>query len=143
MDVAQLGEGDVVTAVQSWLADGSDLAEAAEGRFFGHGLPDDQAPEMPRTCVVVTDAGGFTDDLPEAMDRARLDIRTYGGSRDEAKRLAVMVRARMRELTRTVRHGVVVSAAKRVGGYIPYTEPVGGWPAVLRSYLVAYAEEAA
>lgn len=142
MDIAELGQGDVVTAVQSWLADGGALAEAAEGRFFGHGLPDDEAQSMPRACVVITDAGGYTDDLPEAMDRGRVDIRAYGETRDVAKRVAVLVRARMRELTRTVRHGVVLSAASRVGGYIPYSEPIGGWPAVLRSYLVPYVEEA-
>lgn len=138
-DVA-LNEGDCVVAVQEWLADGVALAEAVEGRFFGHGLPDDEAPFMPRSCVVITDAGGYADDLPEEMDRSRLDIRAYAATLDQAKTIAVLVRGRMRELSRSVRNGIVISAATRVGGYIPYREPVGDWPAVLRSYLVPFSD---
>lgn len=139
MDV-ELNVGDVVVAVKEWLADGPDLAEATEGRIFGHSLPDDEASAMPRPCVVVHDAGGFVDDLPEAMDRARLDVKSYGATRDQAITVAVLVRRRMRELTRTTRNGVQISAASRVGGFIPLTEPIGAWPGFLRSYLVPYAE---
>ncbi len=135
-----LNQGDVVVAVQGWLADGEAIAEATEGRLFGHGLPASEATQMPRPCIVITEAGGYADDLPEEMDRARLDIRAYAVTLDQAKSLAVLVRERMRELSRAVRNGIVISAATRVGGYIPYREPVGDWPAVLRSYLVPYSD---
>lgn len=135
-----LAEGDVAVAIKEWLLDGEAIAEAAEGRVFGHELPDDEAPAMPRTCVVVSHAGGFTDDLPQEMDRARVDIRSYGATPDQAVAMAVLVRRRMRELTRAVRNGVVISAVTRVGGYIPYREPIGDWPAFLRSYLVPYSD---
>jgi hypothetical protein len=138
-DVA-LNLGDCVVAVQEWLADGPELAEAVAGRVFGHGLPDDEATSMPRPCVVVTEAGGYTDDLPEEMDRARLDVRSYGATPDQAKTVAILVRRRMRELSRSVRNGIVISAPSRVGGYIPYREPIGDWPAFLRSYLVPYSD---
>lgn len=139
MSPVELNLGDVVVAVKEWLADGADLAEASEGRIFGHELPDSEAESMPRPCVVVHDAGGYVDDLPEAMDRARIDVKAYGATRDQAKSMAVLVALRMRELTRATRNDVVISGAKRAGGYIPLTEPIGAWPGVLRSYFVPYA----
>jgi len=136
----ELNEGDVVVGLKEWLADGAELAEAVEGRIFGHELPDAEAPSMPRPCVVITLAGGFTDGLPEEMDRARVDIKSYGATPDQAATVSIRVRRRMRELTRTVRNGIVISAPSRVGGYIPFREPIGDWPAFLRSYLVPFSD---
>lgn len=139
----ELGLGDAVSAYVEWLAGDAAIAEVTDnGDFiFGHELPADVAQAMPRAAIVVSDAGGFPDGLPEAMDRSRLDIRAYGATLDQAKRLAVLVRLRLKALTKwTSSLGLVVHAPVRVGGYIPLREQAGGWPLVLRSYLATYPE---
>lgn len=136
-----LGQGDVVAALVEYLLDDADLHAAVGGRGFGFELPADQADDMPRTCFVVQEAGGFHQGLPEVLDRARVDANAYGRSLDEAKAVAVMIRGRMRDLSRFVAtNGLVLLPATRSGGYIPLREEVGGWPRVLRSYLVVYDE---
>lgn len=138
-----LGQGDAVTAVIEWLADDAAL-DPLEDAIFGFELPGTEAASMPKPALVVSDAGGFANDLAEVVDRARVDIRHYGRTLDEAKAIAVLVRARMRALRRFVAsNGLVLLPAVRSGGYIPLREPIGDWPLVLRSYLVLYAEEAA
>lgn len=143
-----LGEGDAITAVVEWLSldtvlGAETLHDGDEPRIFGGELPDDEAQYMPRACIVVSDAGGFSDRLPEVLDRSRVDTRSYARTPDEAKALAVHVRRRLKELRRFVaENGVVLHPAQRAGGYIPLREPVGGWPLVLRSYLLVYDERA-
>lgn len=137
MDTAELGRGDAVVAVMEWLTDDPALMEATEDHIYGHELPDDVAADMPRTAIVVQDAGGYDDGLPEVLTRGRFDVRAYGATVDEAKRVAVLAAARMRELReRAVRNDVVLHAPRRAGGYIPLREPPHRWPLVLRSYLV-------
>lgn len=139
----ELGHGDLVSAIVEYL--GEDVAIAgltgAGARLFGWELPDSEAEAMPRLALVVSDAGGFHDRLPEVADRGRVDVRAYGATFDEAKRLAVLVRLRLKALTRwTSSLGLVVHAPTPAGGYIPLREQAGGWPLVLRSYLCVYAE---
>jgi hypothetical protein len=141
-----LGLGDSIAAHIEWLAGDSAIVEATTETnpgdlIFGHELPLNQANQMPRSCIVVSDAGGFTEGLPEVLDRSRVDVRAYGRTMDEAKRLAVLVRLRMKTLTRwTSSLGLVLHAPRPAGGYIPLREPAGGWPLVLRSYLTVYDE---
>jgi hypothetical protein len=139
----ELGVGDAVAAVVEYLGADATIAEVTGSgdRIFGWELPDDQAQSMPRAALVISDAGGFHDGLPEAMDRSRIDVRAYGATLDEAKRLAVLVRLRLKALTKwTSSLGLVLHAPLPAGGYIPLREPAGGWPLVLRSYLVTYPE---
>lgn len=144
--VAELGLGDLVSAVVEYLEEDAAIAEATADAelgqlVFGHELPRAMSDRMPMVAVVVSDAGGFADDLPEVLDRGRVDVRCYGATLDEAKRLAVLVRLRLRSLGRwTSSLGLVIHAATRSGGYIPLREQVGGWPLVLRSYLIPYDE---
>lgn len=143
IDPAELGLGDVVAAVIEWLSDDAAIAAATDGgaRIFGPELPLTEAGSMPRTAIVVSDAGGFTEGLPEVLDRGRIDVRAYGATPDEAKRLAVLVRLRLKALRRwTSTLGMVLHPATRSGGYIPLREQTGGWPLVLRSYLIPYDE---
>lgn len=141
-----LGLGDPTAALVEYLAAGSDIAEATSDadvgqRVFGFELPLEQAGRMPRTAIVIAPAGGFAERLPEVVDRVRVDVRAYAGSHDEAMRLAVLVRARLRALTRyTSTLGLVLHAVKRAGGYVPLREQAGGWPFVLRSYFVLFDE---
>lgn len=141
----ELGAGDVIAALVDYLVADDPIADATDAgdRVFGHELPDSEAQSMPRSCIVVSEAGGFADGLPEVLDRARVDVRAYGATLDQAKRLAVLVRLRMRALGRYVAaNGVLLHAASRSGGYIPLRETTGDWPLVLRSYLVPYDERA-
>lgn len=137
----ELHEGDAVAAVVEWLLADPAIAEATAGRVFGWELPATEAGSMPRPALVVSDAGGFTEGLPEVLDRTRIDTRSYGATHDQAKRLAVLVRLRLRALTRFVSSfGLVLHPARRSGGYIPLREQAGGWPLVLRSFLITYDE---
>lgn len=143
MSELELGLGDVVSAYVEYLAADPDIADAtADGTLvFGWELPDDQATHMPRSCLVVGEAGGFTQGLPEALDRSRIDVRAYGATLDQAKRLAVLVRLRLKALTRwTSSLGLVIHGPRPAGGYIPLREQAGGWPLVLRSYTGLYDE---
>lgn len=140
-----LGAGDPVSALVEWLTADTAIAEIVgedeRVRIFGWELPLVEASHMPRAALVVSAAGGFSEGLPEVLDRARIDMRAYGGSHDEAMRLAVLVRRRMRELRRFVSSlGLVLHAPVRAGGYIPLREQSGGWPLVLRSYFQPFDE---
>lgn len=133
-----LGEGDVIAAIVDYLAAG-DLVDTIDDRIFGHELPEAQADDMPRPAIVVSEAGGYADNLPEVLDRARVDFRCYGRTLDEAKRLAVIVADRMRTLRRyAASNGVLLHAPQRSGGFLPLREPAGDWPLVLRSWVVIY-----
>jgi hypothetical protein len=141
MTEPQIGVGDEVAAVIEWLVADPDLAEATDAgdRIFGWELPASEAGSMPRPAIVVSDAGGFTEGLPEVLDRSRLDIRSYGRTLDEAKRVAVLVRIRLAALHRfTGTNGTVVHGGRPAGGYIPLHERAGGWPLVLRSYFILH-----
>lgn len=131
-----LGKGDGVVAIQEWLTDDPDLMEATSDGIYGHRLPDDVASSMPKAAVVVQDAGGFEEGMPEVLDRGRYDIRSYGATVDEAKRVAVLVSRRMRAIRREVRNEMVIHAASRAGGWIPLEEPPHRWPLYLRSYEI-------
>lgn len=138
----EIGLGDVVSAYVEYLAADPAIAEAtgAGARIWGWELPDDQAQSMPRTCLVVGEAGGPGAPV-EVLDKARIDVRAYGATFDQAKRLAVLVRLRLKELTRwTSTLGLVIHGPRPAGGYIPLREPAGGWPLVLRSYVGLYDE---
>lgn len=139
-----LGEGDELTALVEWLSLDDVIREAIDDRIFGHELPDEQASVMPRACVVISNAGGFTEGLPEVLDRSRVDVRCYGATLDEAKALAVQVARRFRELRRFVAaNGTVLHPARRSGGFVPLREQIGGWPLILRSWLVVFDVQAA
>lgn len=138
------GEGQVVVATKDWLLDDSAISEATDDRGFAHELPPNQASQMPRPCFVVSAAGGFTEGLPEALDRTRHDVRAYGRTPDEAFALAVLIRRRMAALRRWVApNGLVIQGGNRQGSYIPLREQIGGWPLVLRTYLVIHPETSA
>lgn len=135
------GEGQVVVAAKDYLLADPDIAEATEDRGFAHELPPGQAASMPRPCFVVSAAGGFTEGLPEALDRTRHDVRAYGRTVDEAFALAVLIRRRFAALTRWVApNGVVIQGGNRQGSYVPLREQIGGWPLVLRTYLLIHPE---
>jgi hypothetical protein len=139
----ELGLGDAVSAMVEYLGADAAIAEVTDagGFIFGFELPATAAQAMPRAAIVVADAGGYPDGLPEAMARSRLDIRAYGATFDQAKRLAVLVRLRLKALGKwTSSLGLVLHAPVRVGGYIPLREQAGGWPLVLHSYFVTYPE---
>lgn len=138
-----IGLGDPASALVEWYAADSAIAEAtgSGARIFGFELPSTEAQAMPRAAIVVSVAGGYTEGLPEVLDRARVDVRSYGATHDEAMRLAVLVRLRMKELRRwTSSLGLVLHAPTRAGGYIPLREQGGGWPLVLRSYFQPFDE---
>lgn len=143
MTEPELGLGDAISALVEWLSADPGIAEAtgAGTRVFGWELPLAEAQHMPRCALVISDAGGFHEGLPEVMDRSRVDVRAYGATMDEAKRLAVLVRLRLKELRRWASSlGLVLHAPSPAGGYIPLREPTGGWPLVLRSYIQPYDE---
>jgi len=136
--------GDEITAILEWLGLDATIAAEFADRLFGHELPDDEAKHMPRTALVVSNAGGFGEGLPDVLDRSRVDVRIYARTLDEAKALAWHVSRRFTELRRFVAaNGVVLHPAKRSGGYIPLREQVGGWPLILRSWLLVFDVRAA
>lgn len=139
-----LGIGDPIAALIEWLALDASIDEVLDEdatRIVGKRLPLSHASLMPRACLVVAAAGGFAEGLPEVVDRVRVDVRAYGRTDDEAMRLAVLVRLRMKALRRYVSTlGTVLLSPTRTGGYIPLNEQAGGWPLVLRSYLLPFDE---
>ncbi len=141
MTEPELGLGDAISALVEFIGDDAAIAAVVGERIFGYELPLTEAGSMPRGALVISDAGGFHEGLPEVMDRSRIDVRAYGATFDEAKRLAVLVRLRLRSLRRwTSSLGLVLHAPSPSGGYIPLREQAGGWPLVLRSYLQPYDE---
>lgn len=128
---------DPITATTQLLA-----AALAPVPAFGHELPEDQDASMPKKAIVVSGAGGPGSGGYLPLDRARIDIRSYGATHAEAMDVAIAAHATLKGLRRTVVDDVVVHAFDPAGGYVGLREPETRWPLVLRSYIATYDERA-
>lgn len=134
---------DLETALVPWLEDGSDLNDLVDGRVSSPDLPGDFTAEA---RVRFFRAGGTPVDADTGrLDRALLQIDTYGADPIEAYLVAVRTIARLEEAageTIGEDQDIVVTRVQRVNGPLWRPDPDTDVPAYL-SQVVIYAHAVA
>lgn len=113
------------------------LTDAGINRVFRPRLPQSQAADMPRTCVVVRRAGGGTLQsgyLP-TVD-IRVDVRCYGENDNEASVLGDQVVRILHNLRDTTTPAGRIMWCRMAGVISDQTEPSTGWPLTLQTWQV-------
>lgn len=135
---------DPVKALMAFLAADTDIAALVSGRVFGGELPETEIADMPRSCIVITHAGGgsigagwvnYTD--------LRFDVFAYGATRLEAARLWRAVHRALKLFHREVWETVLLHWARQAGGPTPLRDPDTTFPYVLSTWQVLLSEVAA
>lgn len=137
---------DSVKAVKDILAADSSVIALVGTRVFGIELPQSEANNMPRKCIVIKPSGGAgfgvgdRDFVKHSADR--VDIFYYGETPFEANKLRRTAYDVLKQVSRTVVNQVLVHWLNRAGGPIPLRDPDTTWPLTFESFQVFYAEEA-
>ena len=134
---------DVIAALEAVLKADAGVAALAGARVFGTELPAAESASMPLKAVVLRPSGGasLTGAGWAEHDTQRVDAFCYGETFDQAMRLDRAVHASLGALRRQVAAGVLLHWAQVAGGYLPFRDPDGDWPAVFRSWQVFFAEQ--
>lgn len=91
--------------------------------------------------VLVQYAGGPSDLGYARFTRARVDVRSYGSSMDEAGRLALAVKDVLKQMHSYRIGGVLIHNAYSEAGFSPFREPAPmDWPGYLQPWIVTYNE---
>ena len=129
-------------AVIQILKEADEVKQMVGERVFGTELPDDQAQDMPRPCIVVSAAGGAGSG-PGARSRAnwvanRLDCKCYGPTPYQSELLHNEVFRVMHKLERTVIDDIAIMDAVVAGGPLPGRDgDANSWPYTLGVYSVS------
>jgi hypothetical protein len=132
---------DPIAAIVSFLKADADVYGLTQGRVFGASLPEAQATNMPRACVIVQKAGGFGQASYQQIYRQRVDVRTYGRTPSEISELQLCCQRALNDLTRKGESGkaMLVSAIQETAPN-QAVEPINRWQfefsvwAILTSY---------
>ena len=140
-----MAEIDPVAALVSYLETESTLQFLIEGRVFGEELPAVENAQMPRACIVVmaSGGGGNIGSSYQQFGDGRVDVRCYGPSTREAKRLANLVYVAIKTLKRTVEKSCLIHWARLAGGPIKLNDLDTDWPCFWMSWQLLAAEVAA
>lgn len=129
---------DPTKAVAAYLR--STIGDLVEDRVFRPELPRKQIASMPRACIVLRLAGGYTltggGSLP--VGDPRIDAICYGSTRMEAQKIATATLLALHDLERQVFENTLLHWA-RIGGAVPGVDPDAHWPLFLVSAQVAFA----
>lgn len=135
---------DPVKALMLLLLADADVAALVGSRVFGGELPEAEAVSMPRSCLVVREAGGgllgtgwqqYTD--------VRFDVFAYGATPRDASILWRAVHRRMKTFARARYGSTLLHWAKPDAGPLPLRDPDTEAPYVFTSWQVLLAEVAA
>lgn len=135
---------DPIEGLTTFLKADVDVAALTEGRVFGEELPVNQTAAMPRKCIVVESSGGAG-----AFGRAyqdygdvRVDVRYYGETPYEARKLQRAGYGALKHLRRSPHAGVLLHWASRSGGPMNLRDPDADWSFSFESYQLLLAEVA-
>lgn len=130
---------DFTAAVAGYLV--AQVGSLVSGRVFRPELPQTENASMPRACIVIAPAGGYTRfgaaTIP--LGDPRVDIRCFGETQLEAQNIAREVIQALKSLQRaTYEHTVLKSA--QPSGMIPFVGPKTQWPAAVVPAVILHSE---
>ncbi len=139
---------DPLQPIEVWLKADSSVASLVVARVFGFELPEKQADDMPRKCVVLSLAGGASlgPSARSGIDFGivRVDAKTYGETPNEALKVELAVRSAMKAIRRygVDNEGGLFWATVEGGptGPLRDPDPALNWPYFLTTYMVRVAE---
>lgn len=137
---------DGLLPIETFLKADAPVAALVTGRVFGFVLPEDEAGDMPRKCVVLAPAGGRSLG-PSARSYSgfgtlRVDVKHYGETANEAYKVELAVWEAMKFSRRygVAGEGGIFWATVEGGPTGPLHEPDVQWPFFLTTYLVRISE---
>lgn len=134
---------DPTILVREMVLTAPGVSEIAGGRVWGSEIPEYEASQMPRPCVVVITNGLGTAPPGQSdyvnVNVTRMEIRAYGQSPAEAARLSALVDTYLHQWRRRTVRGTLVWWATRISGPIAIRVAPGDWPATIRTYDVLHA----
>ena len=131
---------DPLPVVRAYLAADADLDTASDGRIYIGGVPTAQVKQMPRCCIILSDAGGNLAAGQDPEERIRVQCRVYHETMYEARNTAFQVRARLRALNGYKYSGSAILTAAPSGGPNTRVEPDTHWPVSISTYVIMYPE---
>ena len=133
---------DPIHALTTFLKADAAVNALTEGRIFGEEIPPDETESMPRKAVTVSSApgaGAFGRGYQEYGD-VIVDIRYYGETPYEARRVRRAGYGALKNLRRSPHANVLLHWAIRSGGPIGLRDPDTNWPFQFESFQVLLAE---
>lgn len=132
---------DTIKGLRLYLLADATVAGLVGTRVFGGELPDSEADDMPRACVVLNYAGGFADRWAYVeLGEPRVDVRCYGTTPYVADQLYRAVHGALKHLTRTVLGGTMLHSASLESSVQGLRDPDTEWPFAFSSWVVLASE---
>lgn len=133
---------DPIGALRLFYLDDPDVAAITGGRIFGGDIPSSQTRHMPRTAVLIQDAGSLgAYGESNRFGDLRIDIACYGPTAYEAWQVRQAVKlANKHRLHRVTFGGVLLHWARQAGGVGHLRDPQTDWTYHLTSWQLLAAE---
>ena len=131
---------DILDALRAYLLADDAVAALCESRVFAVELPQAQASTMPRSCVVITCAGGPEKRGTDRIVRGRFDAHSYGETHHLAGQLDRAMYDALRRVRATRVGEVLLYNVLPSAGPMPMRDTDEGWPVFVRSMTVAADE---
>lgn len=130
---------DPTAAVAGYLL--AQVGTLVTNRVFRPDLPDSETVNMPRACIVVAPAGGYSlfGGATLQVGDPRVDVRCFGQSQLEAQNIAREVILALKALRRGKWEQTLLHWA-RPSGLVPFVDPKTQWPSAVVSAQVAHSE---
>lgn len=142
-----------VGAIIAYLSADATVAALVSGRIWGDEMPPSEAVSMPRKCVIINTVGqggyGRESRSEIAVDMRMKDVRCYGETPYEARRIYDAVNLALKRLRRhlvTPPAGlgqVLLYSAVKVAGPTSRREPDTEWPIAFGTYNFTVADTVA
>ena len=133
---------DVLAALRTVLLADPDVAALCSTRIFAAELPQAEAVNMPRKCVVIVFAGGFERMATDPIVRPRVDVFSYGATVFEAGQVDRAIYDALKALSRETVGEALIHSVALAGGPIMLRDGDAGWPVMVRSMSVSHDERA-
>lgn len=137
-----MSAADPTAAIAAYLLAQPELSAMVDDRVFRPELPRVQEKFMPRECIVVRRAGGYTmygrTNLPVADPR--IDVLCYGGSRLSSENIAGEVVLALKAIERVIWENTLLYWARIGIGPLPLIDPDTLWPFCVVSAQVMHAD---
>ncbi len=139
-----MADVDLLAALISYLAAQADVSGLVAARIYGQELPAAQATYMPRKALVLRYAGRepyFGQNSWVRHSAIRLDVWHYGETFYQADRLRRTVHEILKGLIPIVQGNCKIHALTDLAGPIAVLDPETGWPFIVDTYRVFFAEQ--
>ena len=140
-----MADVDLIGALIAYLSAQYEVSDLVSARVYGQELPAAQSTSMPRKALVLRYAGqGSSSGCENTFVRhgsVRLDVWHYGETFSQADRLRRTVHAILKQVGSKVQGNCLIHSLSDLAGPIPVLDPETGWPFIVDTYSVFFAEQ--